>query len=348
MATRSPSDGHGARVAAGWLRGCGRCRPGWASGRCRRPRPARRRRSVARRWHRRASSRRAARPAPRASARPPTRPRSRRCTARRAGPPASAASALALTVASVSPRPWRRSEWPTMTAVAPASASIGALIEPVKAPLACSWQSWPPTTMPVPASWAATSPRTVNGGNTPSVAVRRPPRSAKRRGQRAAVGAQAVHLPVAEHDRPRQNSSSDPLFAEVARVVTHRVRPFQRAATPAGVAVWARWPICSSARVGAYEHPSRATPTTAALTHARTSLRKHATGWVAKVLFGILVVSFAIWGIGDIFRAPHAGSTAGRGRRHRHPGPRGQQRVRHPTARRCSSSTAPISTAVRR
>ena len=39
------------------------------------------------------------------------------------------------------------------------------------------------------------------------------------------------------------------------------------------------------------------------------SLRKHATGWVAKVLFGILVVSFAIWGIGDIFRAPHGGST---------------------------------------
>jgi peptidyl-prolyl cis-trans isomerase D len=39
------------------------------------------------------------------------------------------------------------------------------------------------------------------------------------------------------------------------------------------------------------------------------SLRRHATGWVAKVLFGILVLSFAIWGIGDIFRAPHAGST---------------------------------------
>ena len=39
------------------------------------------------------------------------------------------------------------------------------------------------------------------------------------------------------------------------------------------------------------------------------SLRKHATGWVAKVLFGILVLSFAIWGIGDIFRAPRGGST---------------------------------------
>ena len=39
------------------------------------------------------------------------------------------------------------------------------------------------------------------------------------------------------------------------------------------------------------------------------SLRRHATGWVAKVLFGILVLSFAIWGIGDNFRAPHGGST---------------------------------------
>ena len=39
------------------------------------------------------------------------------------------------------------------------------------------------------------------------------------------------------------------------------------------------------------------------------SLRRHATGWVAKVLFGILVLSFAIWGIGDIFRAPHGGGT---------------------------------------
>jgi peptidyl-prolyl cis-trans isomerase D len=43
--------------------------------------------------------------------------------------------------------------------------------------------------------------------------------------------------------------------------------------------------------------------------HMLDALRSHATGWVAKVLFGILVVSFAIWGIGDIFRRPHGGST---------------------------------------
>lgn len=31
------------------------------------------------------------------------------------------------------------------------------------------------------------------------------------------------------------------------------------------------------------------------------ALRRHATGWVAKVLFGLLILSFAVWGIGDIF-----------------------------------------------
>ena len=32
------------------------------------------------------------------------------------------------------------------------------------------------------------------------------------------------------------------------------------------------------------------------------SLRKSATGWVAKLFIGLLVISFAIWGIADIFR----------------------------------------------
>ena len=36
-------------------------------------------------------------------------------------------------------------------------------------------------------------------------------------------------------------------------------------------------------------------------------MRKHATGWVVKVLFGILILSFAIWGIGDVLRAPSLG-----------------------------------------
>lgn len=31
------------------------------------------------------------------------------------------------------------------------------------------------------------------------------------------------------------------------------------------------------------------------------AMRRHATGWVVKVLFVLLIVSFAVWGIGDIF-----------------------------------------------
>jgi len=34
------------------------------------------------------------------------------------------------------------------------------------------------------------------------------------------------------------------------------------------------------------------------------SIRSKATSWVIKILFGILIVSFAIWGIGDILRGP--------------------------------------------
>ncbi len=49
-------------------------------------------------------------------------------------PARAAASALAWTSASVSPISVRRSEWPTITAVAPASRSISAEILPVKAP----------------------------------------------------------------------------------------------------------------------------------------------------------------------------------------------------------------------
>lgn len=37
------------------------------------------------------------------------------------------------------------------------------------------------------------------------------------------------------------------------------------------------------------------------------TMRKHATGWVVKVLFGVLILSFAVWGIGDVLRAPTTG-----------------------------------------
>jgi len=34
------------------------------------------------------------------------------------------------------------------------------------------------------------------------------------------------------------------------------------------------------------------------------ALRSHASGWIAKILIGLLAISFAVWGIGDMFRPP--------------------------------------------
>ncbi len=77
-------------------------------------------------------------------------------------PPARIASALARTAASVSPWSARRSEWPTITWVAPASASIATEMSPVWAPEAAAWQSCPPT--PMWAARAAMRERSVAGG----------------------------------------------------------------------------------------------------------------------------------------------------------------------------------------
>ena len=118
-------DAHARGVLADELRRLGadepraprRRRPASASGRCRWPRPARRRSTRCRR--RRALRQRAAR-----AARPTTVERraglalglaSRRRRRWRRARPACAASALAFTTASLSPWSARRSEWPTMT-----------------------------------------------------------------------------------------------------------------------------------------------------------------------------------------------------------------------------------------
>lgn len=37
-----------------------------------------------------------------------------------------------------------------------------------------------------------------------------------------------------------------------------------------------------------------------------TSIRKQAHSWVVKALFAFLIVAFAVWGIGDVFRTPQA------------------------------------------
>ena len=37
-----------------------------------------------------------------------------------------------------------------------------------------------------------------------------------------------------------------------------------------------------------------------------SAIRSKTTGWIAKILFGLLIVAFAVWGIGDIFRGDQA------------------------------------------
>lgn len=39
------------------------------------------------------------------------------------------------------------------------------------------------------------------------------------------------------------------------------------------------------------------------------AIRSRATSWVVKILFALLILSFAVWGIGDIFRSPGAEAT---------------------------------------
>jgi peptidyl-prolyl cis-trans isomerase D len=40
------------------------------------------------------------------------------------------------------------------------------------------------------------------------------------------------------------------------------------------------------------------------------SMRRHASGWVAKILIGLLVLSFAVWGINDVFRGANDDAVA--------------------------------------
>ena len=115
--------------------GCGhaprRRRRRSASGRCRSPRPARRRSRPSCAWRPPAPSRRSGVTGCRASRRSRARRASRRCRRSQSGRPATRPRPCIRTMLSVSPWSVRRSEWPTMTCEAPASFSISAEMSPV-------------------------------------------------------------------------------------------------------------------------------------------------------------------------------------------------------------------------
>src|SRR5262249_39480792 len=83
-------------------------------------------------------------------------------------PPASAARAFLPTLSLVSPKNCRRSLWPTIDHVAPASASSGAETSPVNAPLGSQKQSCAHVAIGEP--WGRWEPavRAVYGGATPT------------------------------------------------------------------------------------------------------------------------------------------------------------------------------------
>src|SRR5215468_421809 len=83
-------------------------------------------------------------------------------------PAASAARAFLPTPSLLSPKNCRRSLWPTITQLAPASASRSAETSPVRAPRDSQWQSCPQVAIGEPSSRLATAWSAVNTGATPT------------------------------------------------------------------------------------------------------------------------------------------------------------------------------------
>ena len=114
----------------------------------------------------------------------------------------SAAVTFRRTISSVSPRPWRRSEWPRMTTRAPASQIWAGDTHPVKAPAVSQCASCAPSRTGEPASTSATAlqrrerraHRDADVGQ-PAAAV------AHGRRQRPRLRERGVHLPVARDHR---------------------------------------------------------------------------------------------------------------------------------------------------
>ena len=189
-----------------------------------------------------------------------------------------------------------------MTIRQPASLSIGALMSPVWAPLGSLEQSWPPSRM------RAAAQQGVRAGSAGSPAGRRRAcpapgrarcRSSSSRDPRLAVGAQAVHLPVADDDGWGKGHRTSARIGAPARAAAlsstaaraschHRGRKSLPACRPAAYIVARLRPPC----IG-HDRQARS--------DMLNALRKNAGSWVVKVLMLLLVASFAIWGIGDVF-----------------------------------------------
>src|SRR5437016_1798591 len=167
-----------------------------------------------------------------------------------------------------------------MTWVQPASASISGLISPVNAPFAAAWQSWPPRAMPLPAIRPPTVVSRVAGGQTRSSQPGPPAPAATIRCTRARANATL--------------SSRSPFIFQLPAtsfVRTAMLRPH------GSVSIFCLQDHTGT-RAGQPTRAARTRPPASML----QAIRSRAGSLVVKLLFGLLILTFGVWGIGDIFR----------------------------------------------
>ena len=121
----------------------------------------------------------------------------------------------------------------------------------------------------------------------------------ERAGQRQALGPEPVHLPIAEHHRPIESHRS---ARRTPRRPARRTR--RRLASTGPPALEARGRSRRLRPPPALAYPPPLTTSRIRVPAMLDALRRQATGWVVKSFLVLLIVSFAIWGIGDVLRGP--------------------------------------------
>src|ERR1700730_10710411 len=167
-----------------------------------------------------------------------------------------------------------------MTWVQPASASISGLISPVNAPFAAPWQSCPPRAMPLPAIRPPTVVSMVAGGPT--------------RSWQPGPSLPAETIRWARACASAELSSRNPFIFQLPAtsfVRTAMLRPH------GSVSIF-----CLQHHIGMRAgQPARAV-TMRPPASMLQAIRSRAGSLVVKALFGLLILTFGVWGIGDIFR----------------------------------------------
>ena len=185
-----------------------------------------------------------------------------------------------------------------MTWLQPASASISALMSPVKAPFGAAWQSCPPSAMLLPAR-ACRHRRQQARRRANQQLAGRPPR---RRSSPAAPEPRASAVP----------SSRNPFIFQLPAtsfVRTAMLRPHGPASISGPT---------SHRHAGGSTGPDADQNRGQLPPCSKRSARK-AGPLSSRRLFGLLILSFGVWGIGDIFRNHPTGYGGRYGRRPEHP-----------------------------